>query len=157
MGIAAAPTISNQSVNPVSRSGGAAVKLGPEFLPSFEPYLGNEDQEINDDEKQKDRSSEATTSKNESSGSEKAITTEFFKLLKKYHFKDFLQLALCNDDLKLATVIKKNRTLRGVSMSLPFSNEHAQNNNFINQVKDQYLHTNWLMKGKPGKLYTGIL
>lgn len=153
MGISSAPNVSKRHVNPVSKTDDSEIKFRPEFSSPLEHYREKEEEEINDEEKDKENPSDSSFADDDNPDFRRAITTEFFKLLKKYHFKDFFQLILTDNDFELTAVIKENRKSRGVSLAMPLTDEYAHSTRFIDQAEDLYHHTNWLMKDAPGKSY----
>jgi hypothetical protein len=157
MSISAPPKISDQTVSPISKAGNSPAQLMPELLSSFDAYYKVENSEVDDRKENSEKESERTLQKNNDEVTKKTGSPEMFKLLKKYRFKDFLQLARSRNDFILAKLIRENRKLRGISLSLPVSHQYTENNNFVNRVKEHYTNVNWLMSSKPGKKYTGVL
>lgn len=157
MSISATPKISNQSVNPAPEVANSSVKFRPEFSPPFVANPGADDQKIDDQENKNGGSPEPDGRKNNYPEREGTTKPEIFKLFEKYHFDDFFQLLMSKDDLKLTAVIKKNRKLRGISLLQPLSNGYTGNDDFINQVKELYLHTKLFKEETPGKTFTSTL
>lgn len=157
MSISAAPQVSNQSVGSVPKVGNSPVKFKSKFAPPFGTYANREDSEINDQKSKKEHPSGITPPENDQPDKQCRIKPEIFKLLHKYCFQDFFQLALSTNDLKLAIVIKENRKLRGISSLHPTSNEQMGNDKYLNQAKDQYLNVNWLMENSSDRASSDIL
>jgi hypothetical protein len=157
MSISAPPKISDQTVSPIAKAGNSPAQLMPEFLSSFDAYYKVENSEVDDREGNNEKKTESTFQKNDAEVAQKTGSPEIFKLLKKYRFQDFLQLALSHNDLILAKLIRENRKMRGVSLAIPVSDKYTENHHFVNRVKEHYTNVNWLMRSKPGKRYTGVL
>jgi len=158
MSLSASPKVSNKQIRPVTKTDGASANFTPDFLSTYEAQNKKHSQKIGDrQDSSREQSAESPAPQDKKADSRDLEKPEIFKLLKKYRFKDFLQLALTSNDFQLSKVIRKNRKLRGVSLLSPFSETHTENDAFINQVKEYYLDAKWLMEHNNRHSYSGIL
>ena len=152
MNFSSSQHIQQQTIQPISES----AYLTPNTTPgSSSAYNAIHEDEV--EKREKDNNANAQNKQWDGQTTDKETVPEIFQLLKKYRFKDFFLLSLGKYESALNAIVKNNRKARGISQSLPVSAGHKQNDNFINQITEQYINSGWLLEGKPGQAYSGSL